>query len=105
MTIAALALAMALMVAPPPYRHRVGQSPVTRRRLPPMAVAATLAAVVAATLPVAATLAAGILGGTLILRRRRTIARRARAFEASELQGAPRGRVRCRGRRGRGIGS
>ena len=53
-----------------------------------MAVAATLAAVVAATLPVAATLAAGILGGTLILRRRRTIARRARAFEASELQGA-----------------
>ena len=39
-------------------------------------------------LPVTATLAAAILVGTLVLRRRRSIARRARAAEASALQGA-----------------
>lgn len=89
MTVAALALAVALLVAPAPCRHRIGQAPPTRRRLPPMAIAAVLAAVVvAATLPVAATLAAGILGGTLALRRRGAIARRARAAEASALQSA-----------------
>lgn len=85
MTIAALALAMALMVAPPPCRYRISKAPLARRRLPPIAVAAVLAAAAAATLPVAAALAAGILGGTLALRRRGTTARRARALEASTL--------------------
>ena len=53
-----------------------------------MVVAVALAVAVAMTLPVTATLAAAILVGTLVLRRRRSIARRARAVEASALQGA-----------------
>ena len=88
MTIATLALAMALMVAPPPTRHRLGHVPATRRRRPTTTLAAALVAAVAMMLPVTATLAAGILVGTFVLRRRRSIARRARAVEASALQGA-----------------
>ena len=87
-TAAALALALALVVAPPPSRCRLERVSATRRRFPVMVVAVALAVAVAMTLPVTAALAAAILVGTLLLRRRRSIARRARAVEASALQGA-----------------
>ena len=86
--LAALVLATALLVAPPPSRHRLGHVPATRRRLPTLTVAAVLILAVALMFPVTATIAAGILVGTLVLRRRRSIARRARAAEASALQSA-----------------
>jgi tight adherence protein B len=84
-TSAALALALALMVAP--SRHRLHRAPATRRGLPALAMAVALAAV-SLVLSVAATLAVCILVGTLALRRRRSAARCARAAEAAFLQSA-----------------
>ncbi len=88
MTIAALTLALALTVAPAPTRHRLVSVPVAPRRLPALACAAALVATAALLLPVAVTLAAGILGGTVTLRRRRSAALRARAAEATGLHNA-----------------
>ena len=88
MTTAALALALALVAAPPPSRCRLERVAPTRRRIPLYVVAVAIAVAMAMMLPVTATLAAAILVGTLVLRRRRLIARRARAAEASALQGA-----------------
>ena len=88
MTTAALALALALVAAPPPSRCRLERVAPTRRRIPLYVVAVAIAVAIAGMLPVTATLAAAILVGTLVLRRRRLIARRARAAEASALQGA-----------------
>ncbi|OBB15388.1 hypothetical protein A5662_06605 [Mycobacteriaceae bacterium 1482268.1] len=86
MTTAALSLALALMVAP--SRHRLEHRTARRRRLPVPAIGAALAAVMALTLPVSLTLVSGIAAGTLVLRRRRAMAQRARAAEACALQGA-----------------
>ncbi|MFY9921555.1 MAG: hypothetical protein WAL26_24645 [Mycobacterium sp.] len=88
MTIAALSLALAVVVAPRPSRHRLVAVQATRRRLPSMVLGAALTAAVAVLLPVAVTLAAGIAVGTVVLRRRRSIARRANAAEAATLQSA-----------------
>lgn len=88
MTGAALALALALVVAPTPTRRRLEHKTTTRRRFPVMAAGLGLAVILAMVLPVAAALAAAILVGTLMLRRRRGKARRARAAESSALQGA-----------------
>lgn len=88
MTIAALALALALTVIPPPNRHRLVHRPATSRRFPIVASAAALAAAATVLLPVAVTLAAGILVGTVAMRRRRTAIRCARAAEAAALQSA-----------------
>lgn len=88
MTAAALALALALVVAPPPSRRRLERGSATRCRVPVMVAAIAFAVAVAMMLPVTATLAAAILVGTLVARRRRSNARRARAVEASALQGA-----------------
>jgi tight adherence protein B len=85
-TIAAAALALALMVAP--SRHRLHRAPATRRRLPALVTAAALGAATSLMLPVAATVAACILVGTLALRRRRSAARCTRAAEAAVLQSA-----------------
>jgi tight adherence protein B len=84
---AALALALALVVAPEPTRHRVERTPARRRR-PLIVAAVVLVSALTLTVPVTATLAVGILVGTLVLRRRRANVRRARAAEASALQGA-----------------
>lgn len=86
MTAAALALALALTVAPPPARHRLRHP--TPRRVPALAIAAVPAAVAALMLPVTVMLAASIVIGTMLMRRRRSTARGARAAEASALQGA-----------------
>ena len=87
-TIAALALAFAVVAAPRPSRHRLIPTPATRRRLPAMAVVVASLAAMAMVLPVAVTLAAGIVVGTNMLRRRRTKAQRAYATEAAALQSA-----------------
>ena len=88
MTIAALTLALALTVAPPPSRHRFVHRPATSRRLPVVASAAALAAMATLLLPISVTLAAGILVGTIAMRRRRAAVRRTRAAEATSLQSA-----------------
>lgn len=88
MTIAALILALALTIAPRPSRHRFVHRAATTRRLPLMASAAAVAAAAALLIPIAVTLAAGILLGTIAMRRRRTAVRHARAAEAASLQSA-----------------
>lgn len=88
MTSAALALALAVLVAPPPARHRFAPASRRSRRIPVVASAAVLAVAATLVLPVAVTLATGVLAATIAMRRRRTAVRRARAAEASALQGA-----------------
>jgi tight adherence protein B len=85
---AALALALAVVVAPQPTRHRLEPRIVKRRRRPGTVIAVAVAGAVALTLPATATLAAAILAGTLVLRRRWANVGRSRAAEASALQGA-----------------
>jgi tight adherence protein B len=87
-TTAALALALAILVAPRPSRHRLAQAQRTRRRMPAVAMVVTCACAMAVVLPVAVTLAATIVGATVTLRRRRSLARRAHAREAAALQSA-----------------
>ncbi len=87
MTAAALALAVALLVAPPPRRRLLPVTPV-RRRVPVAVVVLALAAAVTVVAPVTATLAAAIVLGTLMLRRRRGIVRRARSLESTTMQSA-----------------
>jgi tight adherence protein B len=86
MTVASLALALAVVVAPPRHRMAGVRTPV--RRLPAALVVVALVTVVGLMLPFTATVAAGILFGTLVLRRRWSKSRRARAVEASALQSA-----------------
>jgi tight adherence protein B len=87
-TTAALALALAILVAPRPSRHRPVHAPPTRPWLLVTALAVACAAAMTMVLPVAVTLSAGILGTTWTLRRRRSLASRAHAREAAELQSA-----------------
>jgi tight adherence protein B len=88
MTMAALALALAIMAAPRPSRHWLVETQSNRRRLPVIGVGVAFAAAMATALPVAVTLAAGILVATMVLRRRRSVARRAYGVEAAALQSA-----------------
>jgi tight adherence protein B len=87
-TTAALALALAILIAPRPSRHRLVHAAPVRWRRPATAVAVACVAAMVMVLPVAVTLAAGIVGATLTLRRRRSLARRAHASEAAALQSA-----------------
>jgi tight adherence protein B len=87
-TTAALALALAILIAPRPSRLRLVHAAPVRWRRPATAVAVACVAAMAMVLPVAVTLAAGIVGATLTLRRRRSLARRAHASEAAALQSA-----------------
>jgi tight adherence protein B len=87
-TVAALALALALTVAPPSSRHRIMRETGTSSRFPSMASAAIGAAVAALVLPIAVTLAAGIVVTTIAVRCRRAACVRARVAEASALQSA-----------------
>jgi tight adherence protein B len=86
MTGAALVLALAVVVAP--SRHRL-LPPRSRGRRSPMTVAAVaLGAGAVALLPLSAAVAAAVGVATLVIRRRRMVARRARAREAVALQSA-----------------
>ena len=88
MTMAAVALALATLVAPRPSRQRLAPAPLPRRRPAAVAVGVACACAMAVVLPVAVTFAAGILGATVTLRRRRSLARRALAMQAAALQSA-----------------
>ncbi|WP_284224406.1 type II secretion system F family protein [Mycobacterium antarcticum] len=86
MTVAALALALALLVAPRPPRHRfvATRSP---RWIRPAAVLAG-AGVIAVLAPVGATLAGALVAATVMLRRTGSRHRARRAEESSALQSA-----------------
>ncbi|WP_370329517.1 type II secretion system F family protein [Mycolicibacterium hippocampi] len=91
MTGAALALALAVMIAPvSAWRRARALTPTvsSRRRLPvvPFAVAGWAALLL--LIPWTAVLAAGLLGATLLARRRVTRRRRVRTQEESALQAA-----------------
>lgn len=85
MTLACLALALAVLVAPP--RHRMAAR-ASHRRFPAALVVVACAAAAAIFLSVPATIAAAILCATVAIRRRRASARRARSAEVVALQGA-----------------
>jgi tight adherence protein B len=85
-TLAALALALALVVAPGSPRRGVGPRRLTRRARPGVGVAGGV--VLAVVAPVAATLAAGLVAATLTGRRRAARARASRRMESAALQGA-----------------
>jgi tight adherence protein B len=85
-TVAGLALALAIVVAP--SRHRMAGVKAPVRRLPAAAVVLALVAAVGLMLPITASVAATTACGTLVLRRRWSKSRRARAVEASALQSA-----------------
>lgn len=85
MVTASLALALAVVIAPTGHRMAPAR---TARRLPGAVVMGGPAAVAAILLPAAATVALAFVACTVLLRRRRAIARRARAAEATALQGA-----------------
>jgi tight adherence protein B len=87
MTVAALALALAIVAAPKPSRHRLVTTQATRR-LPAIGVGVAFAACATIALPIAVTLATGILVATMVIRRRRLVTRRAHATEAAALQSA-----------------
>jgi tight adherence protein B len=99
MTGAALALALALLAAPRPSRHRlrargpVSSTPpsVTARRaalVPAGVLAVALAFLLASVTSVGLVVATAITGATVGIRRRTRRRRRARAAEAVALQGA-----------------
>lgn len=92
MTEAALALALALLVAPssPRRRLRARQSGVALlRRAPALVACATVAAVAMMLLmPMTVVVAAGVAGSTLAVRSRRRAARQRRTSEAAVLQAA-----------------
>ncbi|RDH75750.1 hypothetical protein DVS77_25105 [Mycolicibacterium moriokaense] len=88
MTLAALALAAAVIVAPRATRHGWARVASARPRFPALIPVGAIAVVASLMLPLAVTLAAGILVATIALRRRRSIARRAHELEARALQGA-----------------
>lgn len=89
MTVAALALAVALVVAPGPPRRRVGPRPPKRTRRAAVVTGAALAvAAIAVLAPVTVTAAGVVIAGTVALRRRGSRARARRAEESAALQGA-----------------
>lgn len=88
MITAAMALTLAVLVAPMSPRRRLERVAAARRRIPAPVIAVGAVLTVAMLLPVTAALAAAITVGTLMRRRRLRTARRARAAEASALQGA-----------------
>lgn len=87
MSVAAFAMAMALLVAPVPRRRLMtGRGAgATRRRVPP-AAGVVAVAVVAMAAPLTVVIAAAIVAVTLALRRRRRGAQRRRGEEAAALQ-------------------
>jgi tight adherence protein B len=88
-TVAALALALALVVAPGRRRHRfTAKRPVVRRRRVVIVGGGVGAVAMAVVAPIPAILAAGVLAATLTLRCRRAAARARRTAEAAALQGA-----------------
>jgi tight adherence protein B len=89
--VSALALALALLVAPScPHRRLTSLRPVTarRRRVPIIPCAAVAAVALATVVPVSAVVAVGVIGATLTLRRRRRLGIRRREAESAALQGA-----------------
>jgi tight adherence protein B len=88
MTVAALALAAAVLLAAPSSRRRLETVMPVPRRVPARAGGIALAVLLALVAPVTVMLAAAILVTTLLLRRRRHIATRGRAEEAVALQSA-----------------
>ncbi|HEX2214080.1 MAG TPA: type II secretion system F family protein [Mycobacterium sp.] len=87
---AALALALALLVAPKPSRRRA-LGPTVRTTAParlPVASCLLLLLAVTAIAPVGAVIAAALVSGTLEARRRRRDRQRRRTAEAMAMQGA-----------------
>ncbi|TRW80076.1 hypothetical protein FK535_20660 [Mycolicibacterium sp. 018/SC-01/001] len=89
MSLAALALALAILLLPPATRVPRWALPAGRRRRPPAIVVALVVCVaLGAVVPMTVVAAAATLLAVLILRRRDRVRRRAGAAEASALQGA-----------------
>jgi len=91
MTVAAVALALALLVVPASSRRRARALmtvPQRRRRTAVMPLAVTGCAALSLLMPWTAILGLGLLVATLLVRRRVGIRRQAGIEEASELQGA-----------------
>jgi tight adherence protein B len=91
MSAAALALAMALLVLPVSSRHRVQRPSTTRRavrRIPLSTGVCAAALALAVVAPIGVVVAAGLIGGTLGMRRRRRVRQRGRETESAALQGA-----------------
>lgn len=91
MTTAALALGLAVLVAPHSSRRRLHTlRPVARnrRKVPTVLIAAVGALFLALAVPVTVTVAVGVAAGTVALRRRRGVRQRRRAEEAVALRGA-----------------
>jgi tight adherence protein B len=91
MSIAALALALALIIAPASSRHRV-RPPRNTVKSPPRVLAlpavVALGLVIAILAPTGVAAAVAIVGATVEVRRRRRLRARRRAAEAASLQGA-----------------
>jgi len=85
-TLASLVLATAVLAAP--HRHRLMPQPRRGRRMPAVVAVVALGTAAAVLLPVSVALAGVIVVGTVATRRRRMVARRARAGEAAALQSA-----------------
>jgi tight adherence protein B len=85
-TVAALALAMALMVAPGQERRRVGARKSPRQVRRAIAVGASIA--LALLVPITATLAAAMIAATVALRRKGFRKRARRTEESAALQAA-----------------
>ncbi|WP_099040835.1 type II secretion system F family protein [Mycobacterium neglectum] len=94
MSAAALALALALLTAPRPSRHRLSARQPVRSKSPRLSVASGLAltaimlSLVAAATSVGVVAAVAIVGATVEIRRRSRKRRRSRAAEAVALRGA-----------------
>lgn len=91
MSWAAVALALAILVAPGPPGHRVRRrtASASARRRPPLAPSLVLLLLVVATVaPPGVVVAVGAVAVTAVARRRRLLRQRRRMAEASALQGA-----------------
>lgn len=88
MTAAAVALALALVVAPGTPRHRLVRRRRERLRIPVRALATVLALVVTVVAPPGVVVAVAIVAATLEARRRRRGRQQRRAAEAAVLQSA-----------------
>jgi tight adherence protein B len=90
-TIAALLLAVAVLLAPASPRHRLTrpeQSPQRWRRGSLMAIGVVAVAVSAAIVPATVLIAAAIVAATVVVRRNRSSSAARRARESDALQGA-----------------